>query len=284
MLFNSLTHSLTVVSSFPSSFIHALVRSLALFLNLSLSFFFFSLFACFFSPLLIHLFACSFTRSLALLFGLPPRSLSSIFPISPLTPSLTHSKLAHSPTYSLICSLSYFMLTRLYFLVLPSSLNNFSIIHWLSFPLIHSLNRSIACLLPPPFTHSLARSVACCLPPYLTLAFIHSLAHKLVCLLACSLPPSLTCFDTSLLDCFHFSSLLYPRTRSLACFVPDSLSYSFAFFSFPLIHLLARLLHFAFTHSLSCLHSLATLLLPLPPSFTHSLAQELTRSLAFFFH
>ena len=210
------------------------------------------------------------------------RSLSSIFFIS-FTLSRTYSKLAHSLTYSLIRSLSYFMLTFVSFLVLPPSLNYFSLTHWLSLPLIYSL----ACFLPPLFTHSQARSLACCLPSFFTRLFIHLLAHIPARLLAFSLPSSLTSYQTSLLGCFLFSSLPDPRTRSFACIVADTLSHSFTFsLFFPLslarptasfrLHSLTILLACSFTHSLT------PLLLPLPPSLTHSLARSRTYSLACF--
>ena len=200
-IFNSLTHSLTVVSPFPPSFIHALVHSLALFLTLSFSFFL--SFTCFFSPILIHLFAFSFTRSRALLFGLH-LSLACFLPSS-LFHSLSHvltQKLAHSLTYSLICSLSYFMLTCLsYLCFLLHGITFRSLAGFLSPLFTHLLDRLLR---TSPFTLSLARSLVCCLPPFLTRPFIHLLAHIPARLLPCSLPSSLTNYHTSLLRCFLF--------------------------------------------------------------------------------
>ena len=153
-----LIHSLTCSRSFPPSFIHAFVRLLALFQNLSV--FFLSLFACFFSHLLIHLFAF-FLHSLCCLASL----LFAHFLPSSLLHSLTRS-LAHLLTFSLIRLLSYCIITHLLvFLVLPPYVNYFcSRIGFLS-PLftsylpLYSIICPFTCLMPSSFPHSLIHSL-----------------------------------------------------------------------------------------------------------------------------
>ena len=183
-LINSLSHG-----RFPfSSLLYPRTRLFACFVPDSLIQFF-SLFACFFSPVLIHLFAFSFTRSCALLFGLPnSRPLSSIFSIS-LTLSRTHLKLANSLIYSLIRSLSYFMLTCLSF---ASSFTKLLFAHSLAFLSPYSLTCSIACFLPPPLlTHWPVHLLAASLPSSLFPSFICSLTYLLACLHVPCLHPSL---------------------------------------------------------------------------------------------
>ena len=200
-IFNSLTHSLTVVSPFPPSFIHALVHSLALFLTLSFSFFL--SFTCFFSPILIHLFAFSFTRSRALLFGLH-LSLACFLPSSlfhSLSHVLTQNWLIHSPTHSFVRFLTSCSLACPIF---ASSFTELLFAHSLAFFPLYSLTCSIACFVPPPLLSHWPVHLFCCLPPFLTRPFIHLLAHIHARLLPCSLPSSLTSYHTSLLSCFLF--------------------------------------------------------------------------------
>ena len=206
------------------------------FFSLSLASFLLYSFTCLHFPSLVPALCC---------FGFPlSRSLSSIFSIS-LTLSRTHSKLAHSLTYSLIRSLSYFMLTCLSFLVLPPSLNYFSLTHWLSFPLIHSL--ALAPCLHPSLVTTLVCSVVSC--------FLHSFIHALVYLFVCFVPDSLS------------------HSLTFFLFFPHSLARPTASFR---IHSLTSLL------ACSCTHWRTPLLLSLPLSFTHSLARSRAYSFAFF--
>ena len=177
------------------------------------------------------------------------------------------SSLFHSLTHSL----AYFLLTRLYFLVLSPSLNYFSVALWLSIPLFTHLLNS---LLPPSLPYSLFGPIMCLLPLFLTRSFTHSLTRARAGLFSAFI---LTSLRTILHACFLFSSLLYSLTPLLVCFVFDSLTHLLSLF-FP--HSLARQSASFLIHSLSCLRVLAHSLAPFPSSFAHSFACSLMNPLA----
>ena len=224
------------------------------------------------------MFTFSHPHSLNRLFHLSFTSLLSPWPVSSLycLTSLSSSlDFFHLPyfTHSLTRLLTFCSLACTFSCFLP---------HWITFQSLfgflspYSLTCSIVCYLPPSLTHSLAPSCACCLSSSLVPSLTRSRAHVLACFLpSSSLVYALSCtLASSFPPCFIHSPLC-----SFALFLTHSLTY---FLSFSLIHLLASLLHFLFTHYLACVFSLTRSLPSLPPSLTHSLARSWTHSLACF--
>ena len=235
-----------------------------------------TLITCFFLHLLIHLFALCLTRSLALLFDLP-LSLARFIPSS-ITHSFIHSQLAHSLAYSLVCSVAYFLLIHLLVLSRASQLNELLFTRSLavSIPLItQMLNRLLPTPPPPPHVlYSLIRPFTCLLPPSLPHSFF---IHPLACLLVPYRHPSLV----TALSCSLVSSFPPSFIDALVRLLTLLLTHSVAFSLFFLIHLLARVLHSFFAHSLPCLRVLS-LTRSLPcffPFLLHSLMCSLARSL-----
>ena len=218
-----LIHSLVHGRFLFSSILYLRTRSFACFVPDSLTqLWFFLSFPRFLSPLLIHLFAFSFTHSLALLFGLP-LSLASFLRSSlfhSLSHVLTQNLLIHSPTHSFfrfltLCSLACPFL-------LPPSLPHSPFIHLLA----HIPARLLACSLPSSLTSYHTSLLGC----FLSSSLLYPRTRSYACFVADSLSHSFTFFlffPHSLARptasfrlhspaCFHVLSL----TRSLPCFFP----------------------------------------------------------------
>ena len=287
---HSLTHLLTH-TFLPLHFLTNITLAHSRFIRLLCSSFiqFFSLF---------RLLLFSFTHSLVCFFlhSLPrsvvwPSSLSlAFFHLLYFTHSLPYSLKTCSFTGLLTHSFAFLLYAYLLVLSCASSFTELLFAHSLAFFPPYSLTCSIACFLPPLLlTHWPVHLLAASLPSSLVPSFTSSLTYLFACLLVPCLHPSLvTTLVCSVVSSFPHS-FIHALVRSLVLFLTHSLTH-LPFFSFPPIHLLARPLHFAFTHSLACLHVLSlTRALPcffpfLLHSLIRSLAQELTRLLAFFFH
>ena len=108
------------------------------------------------------------------------------------TTTQQQQQFTHSLTYSLkTCSFTHLFTHLFAFLLyahllvlslLPPPLNFFSLTHWLSFPLIHSLAQSLASYLP---LYSLTGPFTCLLPLSLSHSSLHSLARSHTCSPAC---------------------------------------------------------------------------------------------------